>query len=104
MDGKYGNLPTLDAAKASLLDIEKSMAKEEWQYVLHDEWHTLPKGYDLNRLYMQIMGLQQVIIRNGGDLGFSKVPRIWFPRGHQEKVTIKDVTPRKEVKLLEQGS
>lgn len=76
---KYGNLSMVDAAKASLKEIESSMGEEEWAYVRSGEWR-LPVGrdYELHRLYYQIMGLQQVILRNDQDLGFSTLPRIWM--------------------------
>lgn len=76
---KYGNLSAVKAAKASLKEIESLMGEEEWAYVRSGEWR-LPVGrdYELHRLYYQIMGLQEVVIKNGSDLSFSTIPRIWW--------------------------
>jgi hypothetical protein len=83
-EGEYGNLPTIEAAKIQIMELEKRMSAEEWAYIRKNEWR-LPANdadYSLHQLYYRIMGCQMVIIKNGGLLGFSTIPRIWFPRGH----------------------
>lgn len=80
MHGRYGNLSSIEAAKLSLLDIEKSLSADEWDYIKTERWDPMPEGYENLRLFYMIMGLQQVIIKNGGNLGFSKIPQKWFPK------------------------
>lgn len=77
--GKYGNLPGLQAAKESLREIEAHLTQEEWAYIKNDEWRVPnnDRDYELHRLIDTIMGLQQIVIKNGETLAFSRLPRIW---------------------------
>lgn len=73
---KYGNLSALDAAMLYLKEIEEALTPAQLAYIREEDtkW-----DYDNHRLYCQIMGLQMVIIRNGGHVGFSGLPLLWKP-------------------------
>jgi len=63
-NGRYGNLPTLEAAQMSLKDIADNVTWDD----LNQE------TYEATRLKNMIEGLQMVIWKNGG-----KQPVTWLP-------------------------
>lgn len=88
---KYGNLSAHDAAVMALQEIEKYMDDEAWEYLRKEEFKewsypVSEKDYDLHKLFSEIVGLQMVIMKNSGTLGFSKIPRIWWPNGKDDKI------------------
>lgn len=74
--GRYGNLSTLEAAKAALYDIEKNVDPREFE-----KWKDLSLPNDVRymsmRLVRQIEGLQRVIVLNGGDFFGSNLPMFY---------------------------
>lgn len=82
--GRYEDLPTLEAAKQSLLDIEHHLEVEKLGKVMNE---ALPvaERYDSLRYERMIEGLQMVVIRNGGNLGFSRLPVFYKPRDKHGK-------------------
>ncbi len=78
--GEYGHLPALEYAKLAIKQIEDTWTPEQKDYIENDRWLPLPEGYDLNRLYMQILALQKTIWLNGDNFGFMRMKRIWFPQ------------------------
>jgi len=69
----------IEEAKQSLLYIEHHLQVEKL-----DKWHnqdlSCAERYDSMRYERMIEGLQMIIIRNGGNLGFSRLPLLYKSR------------------------
>lgn len=77
--GRFGHLNTMDAAKASLLDIEENCDLEKIMKWFEQGQLPQDEYYDIGRLIRTIESLQMVIVRNGGELCFFKLPIFYKP-------------------------
>ena len=73
--GKYGHLSSIEAAKAALIDLEKELDGQtlsDWC----NESIPVSTRYDDMRTLRMMEGLQRVVLLNGGDLSFLRLPNL----------------------------
>ena len=81
--GRYGDLPTVEAARMSLQDIADNIKPED----LKDDYNpnaTPEKRYDSIRLLRMIEGLQMVIWLNGGVPPVTWLPQLFDPKSYKK--------------------
>ena len=71
--GKYGHLSSINAAIQALKDVEKEYFETKFSKI-DDKNVSIEKRYDDMRFLRMIEGLQWVVLKNGGNLSFSKLP------------------------------
>lgn len=81
--GRYGNLPTLEAAQLSLKDIADNCTWEDLRKADTAENIPVSERYDSIRLNRMIIGLQMVIFRNGGKQPDTWLPMLYEPQGRE---------------------
>lgn len=81
--GRYGDLSTLEAAKAALIDIDKEIPDEDLVVIEKPIFLNSPIDYDLMRLQRTIEGLQMVIWLNGGFDPSIRLPRLFDHKNYK---------------------
>lgn len=94
-NGRYGNLPTAEAAQMSLRDIANSVTWDDIDKANDDKASNIER-YRAGRLLGMIEGLQMVIFRNGGKQPLNWLPMLYRP-AHEKEMEARSLPPQKRM-------